>query len=149
MSAGFLLDTSVISLMAPGKPALKAGLARWLRANTDRLYISAITVAEIEQGISKLRRSGARERADALALWLDVLIANGAERVLPLDARSGRAAGDLSDRAFALGRHPGFPDVAIAAIAVVHDLLLLTRNGRHFAPLGISFADPVEALPEA
>lgn len=146
MSAGYLLDTSVLSLLAPGKPTHDA-LAQWIREHDHILYLSAVTIAEIEQGICKLRRAGSAARADTLAIWLDAVIGHGGERILPFDARTGRIAGGLSDRASAAGRHPGFADVAIAATAVAHDLALLTRNWKHFAPLGIAFSDPVDALP--
>lgn len=146
MTAGYLLDTSVLSLLAPGKPT-NDPLARWVRDHSDTLYLSAVTIAEIEQGIGNLRRAGGTDRADALTRWLDALIDNGGDRILPFDARTGRIAGALSDRAIATGRHPGFADVAIAATAVAHDLLLLTSNGKHFAPLGIGFSDPAEGLP--
>ncbi len=146
MNSGYLLDTSVLSLLAPGKPA-NDSLAQWMRDRSDVLYLSAVTIAEIEQGVCKLRRAGGTERADMLVQWLEALIENGGDRILPLDARTARVAGSLSDRALAAGRHPGFADVAIAATAATHGLVLLTRNGRHFAPLGIAFIDPVEALP--
>ena len=147
MTAGFLLDTSVLSLLAPGRPTLDDTFSGWLREHEDRLYICAVTVAEIEQGIQKLHRTGSVERAHKFALWLDALLEHGGERVLPFDTKSGRLAGALSDRALAQGRHPGFADIAIAATADAYGLLLLTRNGKHFAPLGIPFADPLEGLP--
>ena len=147
MSAGYLLDTSVVSLLAPGRSTADETLVEWIRNHHDALYVSAITVSEIEQGICKLRRAGGADRADALARWLDALIDNGGDRILSFDARTGRIAGALADRAIAAGRHPGFADVAIAATAVAYDLLLLTGNGKHFAPLGIAFNDPTEGLP--
>jgi predicted nucleic acid-binding protein len=122
-------------------------LVAWLRHRADGLYMSAVTVVEIEQGICKLRRTGAMERADRLTQWLDDLIATWSDRVLSLDSRVGREAGALSDRALATGWHPGFADVAIAATAKAHGLVLLTRNGRHFGALGIAFIDPIEGLP--
>lgn len=133
-------------MLAPGKPVLAAPLADWLRENADHLYVSAVTIAEVEQGICKLRRTGGAERAIRLKDWLDALLANAADRILSIDSKIGRAAGALSDRAFAAGRHPGFADVAIAATAISHGLILLTRNGRHFAPLGVAFIDPAEVL---
>lgn len=142
MTKSYLLDTSVLSLLAPGKSAPDARLAAWLRANGDRLHVSAVTIAEIEQGIAKLRRTGGAARAGAIEAWLDALIDGAGERLLPFDARTARIAGGLSDRAFAAGKHPGFADVAIAATALAHGLTLLTRNTKHFAPLGIAFADP-------
>jgi predicted nucleic acid-binding protein len=147
VTAGYLLDTTVVSLLAPDRPSTGESLAGWIRDHKDALHISAVTVSEIEQGICKLRRAGGIDRADALARWLDALIDNGGDRILPFDARTGRIAGGLSDRAIAAGRHPGFADVAIAATAAAHDLLLLTRNGKHFAMLGIAFSDPAEGLP--
>ena len=148
MSSGFLLDTSVLSMLAPGRPAPSGRLTAWLRQNDNEIYISAVTIAEIEQGICKLRRAGGAERAEALAQWLGALLAEGAARILPLDAAVGRVAGRLSDEATAVGRHPSFPDVAIAATAVAHELVVVTGNGRHFAPLGIAFIEPGEALPD-
>lgn len=148
MSAGYLLDTSVVSLLAPGRHSTDETLVGWIRDHTDALYVSAVTISEVEQGICKLRRAGSTDRADALTRWLDALIDNGGDRILSFDARTGRIAGALSDRAIAAGRHPGFADVAIAATAVAHDLLLLTGNGKHFAPLGLAFNDPAEGLPD-
>ncbi|MDQ2859591.1 MAG: type II toxin-antitoxin system VapC family toxin [Pseudomonadota bacterium] len=145
MSSGYLLDTSVLSLLAPDRPASGAALTDWLRVQADALNLSAITVAEIEQGICKLRRAGGRDRAGRLTDWLDALLAHSADRVLAFDARVGRLVGALSDRALAAGRHPGFPDIAIAATAMAHGLVLLTRNGRHFEALSVDFADPFDA----
>lgn len=147
MSAGYLLDTSVVSLLAPGRQAIDDTIVIWLRENADRLYLSAITITEIEQGIAKLRRTGSKLRADALDKWLDTLIAQGGSRVLPFDSGAARIAGKISDRAIAAGKHPGFADVAIAATARANDLVLLTRNGKHFVPLGIAFHDPVDQVP--
>ncbi len=147
MNSGYLLDTSVVSLLAPGRQSADEALAGWIRNHTDALYVSAVTISEIEQEICKLRRAGSTDRADALTRWLGALIDQGGDRILSFDARTGRIAGALSDRAIAAGRHPGFADVAIAATAVAHELLLLTRNGKHFAPLGIPFNDPAEGLP--
>ncbi len=144
---GWLLDISVLSLLAPGRPAPAEAFAIWLRGQADRLHISTVTVAEIEQGICKLRRAGDVERAEGLTRWLDAVIGLHGQRILSLDARVARLAGVLSDQAIATGRHPGFADVAIAATARAHDLVLLTRNGRHFEPLGITHRDPLGGLP--
>lgn len=53
----------------------------------------------------------------------------------------------MSDTAFSRGRHPGVLDILIAATAQAHDLTLLTRNVRHFEPLGIEVVDPLLTLP--
>jgi predicted nucleic acid-binding protein len=53
-------------LLAPGRSGPNDQLAAWLRERTDKVFISAVTVTEIEQGIYKLRRTGATERANCL-----------------------------------------------------------------------------------
>ena len=134
-------------MLAPGKSAPEETLTTWVRDNADRIYLSAVTIAEIEQGIRKLRRAGGAARADRLAYWLDSVLDARGVQVLALDGIVGRAAGALSDKAIAIGRHPGFADIAIAATAVVHDLVLVTRNGKHFEPLDVAFIDPLATLP--
>ena len=69
-----------------------------------------------------------------------------ADRVLPFDLAAARIAGVLSDAALADGRHPGFADVAIAAIAKSRELVILTLNLRHFHPLGIDTLNPFNAV---
>jgi predicted nucleic acid-binding protein len=148
VSAGWLIDTSVLSMLAPGKPPVDAGFATWLRSRSETLFISAITVAEIEQGLCKLRRAGGLERAGRIEAWLEQLIAQAPQRILPVDARVARQVGQMSDEATAAGRHPGLADVAIAATASAHDLTVLTRNVRHFVPLGVRVEDPAQRLPD-
>lgn len=143
MSRGFLLDICVLSMLAPGKPAMDAGLAQWLHRHTDRLFLSAVTVAEIEQGICKLRRAGGVERATRLTHWLDGLVTKGADRILAFATDAARLAGALSDEAVSAGRHPGFADVAIAATAKAHGLVVVTCNHRHFESLGVDLLDPL------
>ena len=70
-----------------------------------------------------------------------------AERVLAFDLRTARIAGALADLALSKGHAPGFADVAIAATAKLRGLTVLTRNARHFEPLGVPFLDPFVQLP--
>ena len=150
MLKGYLLDTSVVSVLAPGRQSfVPTPLSEWLQAHHKQLYLPCIAIAEMAQGIGKLRRAGGAERADRLDRWLDGLLSIYADRILPLDAQAARLAGDISDAAMAQGRHPGFADVAIAALAQNAGLLLLTCNLKHFEPLGVACADPLVALPPA
>ncbi len=147
--SGYLLDTSVLSALAPAREAyLPAGFAQWLHARTERLFIPSIAVAELEQGICKLRRAGGRQRAARLSGWVDGLVAGFGERILSLDAATARAMGRLSDAAVAKGKYPGFADVAIAAMAKEAGLFLLTRDLKHFEPLGVACGDPMVRLPD-
>ncbi|MCC6271693.1 MAG: type II toxin-antitoxin system VapC family toxin [Microbacteriaceae bacterium] len=147
MTSGYLLDTSVLSALAPGRPDRGGVLSSWLLVTLPRLHVSTITVFEIVQGIGKLRRTGAVSRADANAEWLEASLARFGDRVLPVDTDVARRAGRLADWAVGRGVNPGAPDVIIAATAVVHDLTLLTYNLKHFAPLEIGAIDPTADLP--
>lgn len=144
----YLLDTNVLSMGAPGRREGAAALAGWLDARSDELFLSTVTVAEICDGVAKLRRSGGLVRADRLDDWLDVVLHLYGDRVLSFDIPAARLAGVLMDRARAAGQAPGFADLAIAATASVRDLAVLTRNVRHFAPLGVSAIDPFDSLPD-
>ena len=144
----YLVDTNVLSIGAPGRREGAAALTDWLDASSDELFLSTITVAEVSDGIAKLRRSGDLARADRLDDWLEVVLHLYGDRVMPFDIPAARLAGLLMDRARATGHAPGFADLAIAATAGVHDLAVLTRNVRHFAPLDIPALDPFESLPD-
>lgn len=147
MTPNYLLDTSVISLLAPERPRLSGDFAKWVESRQDSLLLSAITILEIEQGINKLIRAGGTARAERLTNWLNAILDDFSDRVLVVDVDIARVAGAMSDAAIAIGEHPGLADVLIAATAKAHSAIVLTRNGRHFAALGVEFADPLERLP--
>ena len=140
---GYLLDTSVISELAPGRQnhPIQA-VTEWFSTHDAGLYLPTIAVAELAQGIAKLSRSGGAERAQRLDFWLNGLVEGFGERILSLDPAVAKLAGQMSDAALAIGRYPGFADIAIAATAQHHRLTLLTRNLKHFQPLGVACADP-------
>jgi toxin FitB len=145
----YLVDTNVISAGAPSKTASAPKLLAWMDENSPDLYMSAVSVAEIEAGIARLRRQGAARRAEQLTAWLDTLLHLYAERVLPFEVKAARIAGALVDRAQRLGRPPPLADVVIAATAQFRGFTILTRNARHFEPLGVPFLDPFVRLPSA
>lgn len=141
----FLVDTNVISALAPSKRTETAELAVWLDRASAQLFLSVVTAAEVQAGIAKAEREGAGAKARALAAWWQAVEHFYGEKVLPFDLRCAQCAGDLIDRARA--HRPGFEDIAIAATAKAHGLTVLTRNLRHFAPLGVSAFDPFQGLP--
>jgi predicted nucleic acid-binding protein len=146
--SGYLLDTNVISISAPASPARDRTLLDWLEAHTDLLFLSVVTIAEIESGIANAARKDARRKAAALTDWLEAVLHLYGRRVLPVDTIVARAAGRLNGFARAAGISPGFADIAIAATAATHDLTILTRNLRHFEPLGLAVLDPFQgSLP--
>jgi toxin FitB len=142
----YLVDTNVLSAGAPSKVA-STDLLAWMDERSARLYLSAVTVAEVEDGVAKLRREGATRKAADLEAWLEALLHLYSRRILPFDLAVARVAGRLSDQARGQGQAPGFADIAIAATARHHGLTILTRNLRHFAPLGVDVIDPFSALP--
>jgi toxin FitB len=144
----YLVDTDVISAGAPSRRRASAALILWIDRNSDRLFLSTITVAEIADGIAKARREGARRKATDLAGWLEAVLHLYGDRILPFDVAAARVAGALSDRARSKGQNPGFPDLAIAATAVIHQLTVLTGNLRHFKPLGVAAHNPLGSLPK-
>ena len=138
---GWLLDTNIVSQLAPGRDgASKAPphLAAWLRHNSEGLFLSALSVVEITGGIYKLRRAGADRRASDLDAWFDRIVALYGDKILPLDAKVGKVAGRLADKARAGGRNPGLADVLIAATAQAHGHGLASDNQKHFSPLNLT-----------
>ena len=77
--------------------------------------------------------------------WLELHLYG--DRILPFDVSTARLSGELMDRARAVGRAPGFADVAIAATAASRGLAILTCDLRHFVPLGVRAIDPFDTLP--
>lgn len=140
----YLLDTSVVSADAPGKSRIAPSFATWLRRESENLYLSSITIAEIEAGIARAERIGATTKVAGLRTWLAAVEHLYADRLLPFGIAEARHAGAIIDRARA--HDPGFEDIAIAATAAAHGLTVLTANERHFAPLGVPFLNPLKKL---
>jgi predicted nucleic acid-binding protein len=143
--SGYLADTNVISDSAPTKAVTRP--EQWMEAHSSELYLSAVTIAEIADGIARARREGAVRKASALTDWLQTVLHLYGDRVLPFDSATAQIAGGLSDLARSRGHAPGFADIAIAATALQHRLTLLSRNARHFAAMDVAVIDPFESLP--
>jgi predicted nucleic acid-binding protein len=144
----YLLDTNIVSADAPAKRRVGSDVfAAWVREHGDRLYLSTVTVAEIEAGIARAVRIGAPTKAERLRRWLAGVEHFYAGRILAFGIEEARHAGAILDRA--RSHEPGFEDIAIAATAAAHGFTVLTANERHFAPLGVPLANPLKQLPEA
>ena len=111
------------------------------RLDTQRtadLYLSVVSVGEIEKGITQQQHHDPSFAHD-LALWLDRVMAWYGDRIVPIDTATARRWGQLSAT---LGRSGA--DLLIAATALEHGLTVLTRNVRHFAPTGVPVINPYE-----
>ncbi len=146
----YLLDTNVVSSLAPSKgerPASHAGISAWIVANTDRLFLSAVTALEIEAGVIKLARSAPGRWQQQMSEWFSAILLHYADRILPLDLQIARLASAMTDRNKAQGLYPGMADTIIAATALAHGQVLLTRNLKHFEGFEVQMANPFERLP--
>jgi predicted nucleic acid-binding protein len=130
-----ILDTNVVSELR--KSNSNAGLLSWFRGvSGDDLFLSALTIGEVRQGIERLRRRDP-SRAEAIDEWLRGLRQDYADRILPITPEIADEWGRL-----------GVPDLVpavdglIAATARVHGLTLVTRNTADFARMGVALLNP-------
>lgn len=130
-----ILDTNVISALR--RPERAPEVAAWLtRQDDSALYLSVVTLGEIERGIARQDRLDppfARDLRD----WLNRTVQLFGDRLLPVDAQSARIWGQLSAQ---LG-HAG-ADLLIAATALRHDATVVTRNVADFEPTGCKIENP-------
>ncbi|KFI32357.1 pilus assembly protein CpaF [Haematobacter missouriensis] len=131
----YLLDTNVIS--AVRRPDRAPQVARWLAARPEEeLFLSVITLGEIERGI---RRQEARNPAFAADLrdWVERTVLLFSDRILPFGAEDALIWGRLSAE---IG-HDG-ADLMIAATALARDAVVVTGNVADFLPTGVRLDNP-------
>ena len=135
----FLVDTDVISEARKGERAnagVRAFFARAGQEGTD-LYLSVITIGELRQGVEKIRHRGDTSQAQRLERWLLQITSAYADRILALDEEIAHVWGRLRVP------NPENPlDKQIAATALIHDLVVVSRNVVHYAPTGVRATDP-------
>jgi len=149
VSARYLVDTNVLSAGSPSKLAAPRSLLQWMDIHSRQLYLSTVTVTEVEEGVAKAQRQGSVKKTGLLRDWLETVIHLYAARILPFDLQVARQAGRLSDDARGHGHTVGFEDLALAATSACHRMTILTRNLKHYAPLGVAVIDPFASLPDA
>ena len=142
--SGYLLDTNIVTMLSPSATQTSQPFLDWLdRIDTaGELFISVVTIHEIERGIALLEHKGAIAKASALKIWLMGLTSNYQDKILVIDAVAASFGGQLEAKAAASGHNPGMADAAIAGIAKAHDLIIVTANTKDFVPFGVGLMSP-------
>lgn len=145
---GFLLDTNVISMLSPARPEASAEFLKWLehQDGKGKVFLSVVTNHEIEKGIALLDDKKATAKAAALKVWLSGLVTSYEDKILGVDALVAAISGRLEAKAISSGHDPGMVDATIAGIAKTHDLVIVTRNTKHFLPFDVEVVTPDEAV---
>jgi len=133
----YLLDTNVISELRHGKPRQSDAVRTWAAGvPAAQLYLSAISVLELEKGVMLLERR-TPPQGSALRAWLGAMVRAFDGRVLPFTGNTAAICAAL---------HIPDPrperDAMIAASAMEHRMTLVTRNTSDFAAMGLQLLDP-------
>jgi predicted nucleic acid-binding protein len=135
----FVLDTNVVSELRKVRSG-KANphVARWAdTVEAAALYISSITVLELERGVLLVERRDARQ-GEILRTWLDNhVMPEFADRILPVDAAVARRCARLH-----VPNPQAERDALIAATALLHGMTIVTRNAHDFESTGVRVLNP-------
>ena len=143
MQGGYLLDTNVVWELRKGERA-DPGVREWLDQHADdELWLSVLTVGELRRGCELLRRRN-EQAGDALLAWLETVTADFADRILPVTT-------DVAERWAELNVPDPMPviDGLLAATAIEHDLVLVTRNTNNVERTGVPVENPFSGPAEA
>ena len=135
----YLIDTNVIS-EARKRERADPGVLGFLRgaaARGEALYLSVITIGELRRGIELIRHRGDEPQARLLERWMGKVLRDYENQILAFDADAAQVWGHLRVP------HPEHElDKQIAAVALVHDLTVVTRNVKRFHTSGVKVLDP-------
>src|SRR5215469_15429163 len=135
----YLVDTDVISEARKGNQG-NAGVRAFFSQVTQQgaeLYLSAVTIGELRQGVERIRYRGDKSQAQRLEQWLLRVTSAYADRILPLDEETAHVWGRLR-----VPKSENPLDKQIAATALIHNLIVTTRNVAHYAPTGVRVKNP-------
>ncbi len=134
----FLIDTNVVSEARKGRKA-DPGVRRWLKDHPDDLYLPVQVIGELRQGVERIRARGDGAQAALLHSWLERVLQDYDDRIIDFDADGAQVWGAL------MGLQPQHPiDKQIAAVALLHDLIVVTRNTGDFEGTGVQTFDPFD-----
>ena len=136
---GFLLDTNVISELIRSEP--DRNVLRWINETEETiLFLSVLTLGEVRNGIERLNPEKRRGRLES---WLTVdLNLRFQDRILSVDEAIAERWGVLSATATKKGRPVPVIDGLLAATALHHDLILVTKNETDVSGTGVAILNP-------
>lgn len=133
----YLIDTNVISEARKGKKGNRGVLEFFQKAEASDLYLCAQTIGEIRRGLENVRRRGDLPQAKKLEKWLDLIVTDYSDRILRFDEECAQVWGRL------MSPHHEHPvGKQIAAIALIYDLTVVTRNLADFQSTGVKTLNP-------
>lgn len=135
----YLLDTCVLSELVKRRP--EPAVVEWIRDQDEhRLFLSVITIGELQKGITKLEAGAKRER---LKRWVaEDLAARFHRRIIPVDSRVASSWGAMLGEAKSKGKPIPVVDALIGATARVHQCVVVTRNVVDLERTGVEVFNP-------
>ncbi len=135
----YLIDTNVISEIRKGKKA-DAGVLDFFKkskAAKIELYLSVVTIGELRRGIEQIRYRNDLKQANLLEIWFQDVFAEYQDHILEFDVETAQVWGKLR-----VPQPQNFLDKQIAATALIHDLIVVTRNTSDFQCTGVKVLNP-------
>ncbi|SNS50422.1 hypothetical protein SAMN06309944_0547 [Micrococcales bacterium KH10] len=132
----YLLDTNVISALRT--PDRHLSVAQWA-ASVSVLdqFVAAMSVAEIERGVVSKERQDPHQGAVLRHWFTHAVLPTFTNRVLAFDIEAARILAN-----YRVPEHAPYDDALIGAVAQANNMMVVTRNIKHFEPLGVSCFDP-------
>jgi len=134
----FILDTCVVSELSKTDPAPQV-LSWFNECPSELLYLSVLTLGELQYGIARLPDG---KKKNDLVVWLEQLKSAFRGYILPISERICIRWGEERARLEQIGRPASVIDSLLAAAAVEHDFVLVTRNIESFRSINIELLDP-------
>jgi toxin FitB len=132
----FLIDTNVLSERRKGRRA-DPGVTEFFRRTRNEIFVPVQVAGEIEAGIERLRQRGDHTQARALEKWYRSILAEISDHFIVFDLECAQVWGGL------IGANEQHQiDKQIAAVALLHDLTIVTRNTRHYEGTGARVVNP-------